>query len=275
MNRRSTELPVIPSALGGDHSNEVDLADLFCQAVSEDLFQLAWLQDKEITRDGMAQLVEIEFPDNLGLKLVGAEAEEVLALTREAVQELTAAADKLYFELAADYTAIYLMHGFDVSPCESVWFDEDGLIYQEPMFQIRDAMQHYGLQSADWRQRSEDHLVMQLLFVAYLMETGTCVALQDAARFLDEHTLRWLGKFANRISSRCETKFYAGLVSLTHLYLDQLRNELALILDQTRPTTEEIEKRLRSKQPPPTEQANCGPLCTPRDDPKPNRRRYP
>ena len=248
----------------------------FRQAVAGDLIELAYLLSDELTAETLKDLNRVEFPSSLGLRLEGEEALQILQLLREAVWELAQASTEQLHELAADYAAIFLTYAYRASPYESVWFDEDGLVYQEPMFEVREVMRHYGLQAEDWRRRSEDHLVMQLLFVAYLLECDSENALRDAAGFLDEHTLRWVGKFTNRIASRCFTKFYAGLVGLTGSYLDQLRDELAELLNQPRPAAKEIEDRLAARH---TEivsnQSSCGPLCTPREDPKPNRRRYP
>lgn len=64
---------------------------------------------------------------------------------------------------------------------------------------------------------------------------------------MDEHILRWIGDFAKRVSARCASGFYAGLAQLTAVYLEELRDILAEILDQRRPDAEEIEERMRPK----------------------------
>lgn len=259
-----------------------DYLNQFRQLVSSDLVELAFLQSTELTEDTVRGLHRVTFPSNFGLQISSEEARSVTTLLREAIEELAEPSREQLDELAADYAAIYLLHGYRASPCESVWFDEDGLIFQESMFEVREVMKHYGLQANDWRRRSEDHLAMQLLFVACIFESagqGMCLesALRDAAKFLDEHTLRWVGQFASKVASRCFTKFYAGLVKLTELYLDQLRDDIAKILDQPRPNMAEINARYEAarRSTAAVTQSTCGPLCEPREDPKPNRRRYP
>jgi len=64
---------------------------------------------------------------------------------------------------------------------------------------------------------------------------------------MDEHLLRWIGEFARRIGQRCSTRFYAGLALLTAAYLDELRDLLAELTDDPRPTPEEIEERMKPK----------------------------
>lgn len=267
-----------------DSAYETGDLNEYRKSVANDLIELAWLQSTELTAGVLNDLQKVGFPDSLGLQLTREDAPGILSQMREAVRELNNPTPQQFDELAADYAAIYLLHTHRASPCESVWFDEDGLVYQEPMFQVREVMRHYGLQAEDWRIRSEDHLAMQLLFAAYLIERpspqmsarGT---LNDAAQFLDEHTLRWVGKFAAKISARCATRFYAALVVLTEVYLDQLRNDLAEILDSPRPAAKEIAAKFEAARMAAVnainQQASCGPLCETREDPKPNRRRYP
>jgi hypothetical protein len=95
-------------------------------------------------------------------------------------------------------------------------------------------------------------LVLQLEFIAALLERAGCsedptALLGDAARFLDEHLLRWLEEFGDRVALRCATPFYAGLALLTTSYLDALRNFLAFLLGAPRPAPEEIAGRMKAE----------------------------
>jgi TorA maturation chaperone TorD len=226
----------------------------FCAAVSDDLSLLAKLHGIELNETMLNVLKSISFPEQLGLSLSGDKSSAVI---KHLAQEVKAWPGKnipasLMDDLAADYAAIYLNKGYGVSPHESVWLDEDGLVMQEPMFQVREIYNRHGLEAANWRLLADDHLVNELEFIAYLM---TRVAegedkdkvLQEVARFLDIHLLRWLGEFAERAAPRCETGFYAGLSLLTDLYCEELRDLLALILDQPRPTAEEIVELTKPK----------------------------
>ncbi len=67
---------------------------------------------------------------------------------------------------------------------------------------------------------------------------------------MDEHLLRWFGDFAARVAARCDTAFYAALAMLTAAYCEQVRDLLASVLDEPRPTREEVEERCRSKRQP-------------------------
>lgn len=70
----------------------------------------------------------------------------------------------------------------------------------------------------------------QLQFLSHLFSTpGLDLARSatEAARFLDEHLLRWFGLFAKRVASRCETPYYCGIATFTHAYLECVRDHLA------------------------------------------------
>jgi len=231
------------------HQDEEPLAR-FRHEVSDDLMTLAVLHDSEITGERIEQLRAVEFPDGLALKLESARGIEALKIMRYAVECLPVADDREAIDaLVVDYADIYLTYKLRASPCESVWLDEDGLIMQEPMFQVRDWYQRHGLAAKNWRERNDDHLVLQLEFIAHLLGSGAGTEkLTDAAAFMDEHLLRWVTHFGERVASRGATPFYAGLAVLTAAYVDELRDLIAQLLDEPRPTPEEIEARMKPRE---------------------------
>lgn len=224
------------------------MLDRLCAETAQDLLALALLHDRELDRELIHALWRDCYEDFLGLRLRGQRASRALGLLREGLTEIpTELCQATLDRLAADYADIYLTYGLRASPCESVWLDEDNLAMQEPMFRVRAWYRRHGLGVEDWRKRSEDHLVNELHFLAHLLEgaaeSGT---LDEAARFMDEHLLRWIDRFAERVAGRCETRFYAGLALLTAAYLDELRDLLAELLGTPRPTAEEVEARTPS-----------------------------
>ncbi|MBK9595928.1 MAG: molecular chaperone TorD family protein [Rhodocyclales bacterium] len=154
--------------------------------------------------------------------------------------------ENAFDRLAADYAAIYLTAAYGASPCESAWIDEDHLVCQDAMFQLREIYLSAGLAAADWRRRSDDHLVLQLAYLSHAARSAETVAeWRSIARFMDEHLLRWLPDFAARVSCRCESAFYAGLAVLTHAWCDEFRDLLAAQLGEPRPGREEVELRMK------------------------------
>jgi TorA maturation chaperone TorD len=209
----------------------------FREAAAEDLLLLALLHDRELTRKQISSLREHCYDDFLGLNLRGERARQALNLLRQGLTDLpTELTDASLDALAVDYAEIYLTYGLRASPCESVWLDEDNLALQSPMFRVRAWYRRYGLAVEDWRKRSDDHLVYELRFLAQLLRGDPePAALAEVAQFLDEHPLRWIDRFAERVCTRCATRFYAGLALLTAAYLDELRDLLAALIGQPRP----------------------------------------
>lgn len=220
-----------------------ELLELFGNIVVGDLDQLILLHDKEPDRKLLAGMKEAGFPSSLGIKLETRRGEDAFDIALRIVEELEVT-EEMLDELAADFAAIYLNHSIQASPLESVWIDDEGLTHQEPMFQVRNYYREHGLQAEDWRIRSDDHLVMQMRFIQHLMAEN---AYETAARFMDEHLLRWLAPFCDRVATRCATPWFAASALLTHAWLEEFRDLLAAVLDEPRPSNEEIEERMKPK----------------------------
>ncbi len=239
------------SISSSDDSRETtDYLELLLAAVADDLEMLAVLHAAECSAQQIRQLKTIGFPENLGFRMRGTHGHDAMQLMTEALRALPERPDdSVLDELAADYTAIYINNRYHAAPAESIWLDEDGLAYQQPMFQVREWYGRHGLCVEDWRKRSDDHLVMQLQFIANLSRRISDKRdLVEVARFLDEHLLRWVTEFAERVAARCGTAFYAGLCLLTAAYCDNLRDLIATITGEPRPTPEDIEAQMNPQQ---------------------------
>jgi len=221
--------------------------------IAEDLALLAGVQDRELDLESIELMHELGFPRCLHFTPRGELAGEAFTVLEEAMRALRSPDTEVLDELAADYADIYLNHSIQASPLESVWLDEEGLTMQEPMFQIREWYRRFGMAAENWRVRSDDHLVLQLQFLSRLIggrvngSLSRPERLAEAARFIDEHLLRWIEEFARRVAARCGTPLYAGVAMLTAAYLDELRDVLAELLGEPRPTAEEIEERMKPK----------------------------
>lgn len=225
--------------------------DQFRAAAAQDLAFLATLHNAELDDELLGRLRDAGFPDALGLNLVGDTGRAARDLLARSLAGLAPPmSQEVRDELAADYAAIYLTYALHASPCESVWLDQENLAMQAPMFQVRDFYRHHRLAAADWRTRSDDHLVLELHFLSCLLQDEHPQALPEAACFLDEHLLRWLPRFAERVAARCATPFYAGAARLTAAYCDELRDLLAELLGTPRPSAEDVEARMQPRPAP-------------------------
>ncbi len=223
----------------------------FRRLAAEDLLALALLHHAEPSGELLESLRQDGGSLGLGLELQSAAGQAALQAMVAAFAGLPETLDQgIIDQFAADYADIYLTNGYGASPHESVWLDEDHLMRQEPMFQVRACYARHGLTAGNWRTRPEDHLALELQFLAYLLVPERGDTLTEAAQFLDEHVLRWLPAFAQRVAERCRTRFFAALAQLTTAYCEELRDLLALVLAQPRPTASEIEQRMKPKTAP-------------------------
>ena len=180
---------------------------------AEDLCTLAWLHASEHPSVVWTALNRAGFPE--GLVLLPADDPAVVSMSgiladlgRRAEGDRAALDD----EIAADYAAIYLTHALRASPFESVWRDDEHLMWQGPTFEVRKLYRRHGLAVRDWRELPDDHLSNELAFVGALLGRGE---LQAARAFLADHLLVWLPKFAQQVAGRAHTALYGGLAVLT------------------------------------------------------------
>ncbi|MES9833257.1 MAG: molecular chaperone TorD family protein [Candidatus Thiodiazotropha sp. DIVDIV] len=228
-------------------SSSIEVLRVFFQVIADDMKLFVLLHDKEPDATLLKALLENDFPNGLGLNLVTEYSAQGRNIIEKALSALSENIDQSVIdELAVDYANIYLNYRIHASPEESVWIDEEDLTCQDSMFQVRSWYEKYGMQAENWRIRPDDHLVLQLQFLNYLFSIAKSQTdLQEIAQFMDEHLLRWLSSFSERVANRCDTPYFAGIALLTNAYCEELRDLIATIVDQSRPTQEEIEKRMK------------------------------
>jgi TorA maturation chaperone TorD len=215
----------------------LDFPPDFAQAVSDDASSLAVLHDRELTAPTIAALQAAAFPTNLGLLPT---QPEIWQYTRSAVCALASSQEALD-DLAAAYAELYLTGALGVSACESAWLDEDNLLCQAPMFELRALYRKAGLVATNWRMRSEDHVALQLTYIAHCAQHAQGAASwQVLADMLDQHLLLWMPQFAQQAAQRGAHPFYAGLAAVSAHWLDRLRDILAAALETPRPAREDI-----------------------------------
>lgn len=125
---------------------------------------------------------------------------------------------------------LYLFIGTDrvLAPVwESIYFNENRLVFQEQTLQVREWYAKFGLQIERLNREPDDHIGLELSFVSQLaslalgaLEAGNPPAveafLQAQAGFLSEHLLRWGPAWARLVDQHAKTDFYRGLAHLAH-----------------------------------------------------------
>lgn len=221
----------------------------FFNIVAEDLQMLSALHGKEPDADLIHLLREQRFPDGLGLRLTSERGREACDVMAEALRLLPESVDQTVLDdLAADYASIYLNHRIQASPEESVWINEENLTHQDSMFQVREWYARYGMEAPDWRTQPDDHLVLELEFIGRLLSQRVDhEQLREVSCFMDDHLLRWLMDFAERVASRCDTPYFASMAMLTGAYCEELRDLIVDVLGEARPSKAEVEERMQPR----------------------------
>jgi TorA maturation chaperone TorD len=192
-----------------------------CGLLSKALYvypERAWLQtliDEEVF--SLAPFAETQPEMVVGLAL----------LQRWAAAQNGDLSPEAFGDLRADYTQLFIGVGaVKAPPWESVYFSEDRLIFQEQTLQVRRWYQRYGLQVQRLNQEPDDHLGLELAFLAHLAQAGVAALEQghDAAAaelldaqadFLAEHPLRWAAQWNALVQQHARTDFYRGIARLT------------------------------------------------------------
>jgi putative dimethyl sulfoxide reductase chaperone len=213
---------------------------LFCGLLSKALYtypEKAWLNDL------IAQDVFAEVPFGVGQAdiTVGMEI-----LQKWSAENRGDVFDQAFDTLEADYMHLFVGPGKLLAPLwESVYADEERMLFQEVTLQVRAWYLRFGLQTANLYHEPDDHIGIEFGFLAHLAQLSLQAlqagdnrqfdALLQAQRdFLGEHMLRWVPVWARDVQADARTGLYRGLA---HLACGALK-ELEIILRV--PTPKEV-----------------------------------
>lgn len=113
----------------------------------------------------------------------------------------------------------------EVPPYESVHRGTEGLVFDEQTLDVRAAYRTLGLTAPNLNREPDDHIGLELDFVAQAMlmaidavDAGTSDALvpvASARAFLRDHVLTWAPDMLRTLEARAGTEFIAGLALLS------------------------------------------------------------
>lgn len=108
---------------------------------------------------------------------------------------------------------------------ESVYFNESRLVFQKQTLEVREWYASFGLQTEHLNKEPDDHIGLELSFIAHLASRAMQLAdgdiktfnelLQAQRDFLFEHLLRWGPAWAKLVKKHAETDFYRGIAHLS------------------------------------------------------------
>lgn len=140
--------------------------------------------------------------------------------------------EELQKKLRQDFFSLFEMSPPRCYIHESVWLGKDKLLYDKQTFAVRAWYAKYGLQAHDSDKGPDDHLGLELSFVAYLLnqyeskQEERVELLSDIRCFMDEHLMKWAPQCLEKITEQAGTSFYQGLGLLVASTLGQLEKSL-------------------------------------------------
>ena len=129
-------------------------------------------------------------------------------------------------EIRADFVSLFVgLRKTLAPPWESVYVSRERRVFQEPTLAVRRAYLEAGLHHNKMFEAPDDHISLELEFVACLderlavaLESGSLDQVSELGRrkqcFVEDHLARWIGMFATDILAHATTEFWKG-VALT------------------------------------------------------------
>ncbi len=128
--------------------------------------------------------------------------------------------------LARDYARTFLVGHGAVAPYESVFRSPEGLAMQAPRDETLAFYTRFGMGCDDGCREPEDHLGLQLAFMASLTDEALRAEpqrrlsyLQGQREFLDSHLLPWVGRLAAAVDEIDAAGWYGGVLGLVREFL--------------------------------------------------------
>ncbi len=128
--------------------------------------------------------------------------------------------------LTWDFNRLFVGPGEMLAPpWESVYRSKTKLTFQEPTLQVRALYEEFGVQAPALHREPDDHLALELAFLATLSERaieaaargdgeqlGRCLRAQQ--EFLHDHLLAWAPGCLALVEAHAETDYYRGAARL-------------------------------------------------------------
>ena len=133
--------------------------------------------------------------------------------------------------LQGDHCQLFVGSGMPKAPpWESFYRTEEGLMVSSHTLEVRAFYERFGLVSERRKQEPEDHIGLELEFMACLCDRhGECLRKGDVREtavtakaqrdFLDGHLLRWVPRFCAALDRFAWTDFFRGMGRLTEGFL--------------------------------------------------------
>ncbi|MEW6524869.1 MAG: molecular chaperone TorD family protein [Bacillota bacterium] len=128
----------------------------------------------------------------------------------------TGAVDKAREELQLEYARLFLTPG-GLYPYESMYLGKEGHLMDEPYEQVRRFYLEQGTAVAPGQLHPEDHLAVELGFLAHLWSQDQVEAYY---RFCRQHVLAWVPRCMEDLKAKTRSGWYQALADLVLAVLE-------------------------------------------------------
>ncbi|MEH7416673.1 molecular chaperone TorD family protein [Neobacillus drentensis] len=127
-----------------------------------------------------------------------------------------------------EYRRLFIGPGALVAPpWESYYRSREHLLFEEWTLQIRELYHQFGLQFLRENNEPDDHLLLEMEFMTFLieqnmqvLETDKILELVDIQiHFLQKHLTLWIPEFCKRVMNHTSSRLYLGAAMLLEDFL--------------------------------------------------------
>lgn len=185
---------------------------------------LATVYRQEVSVDLLRQVKDPQF--------LGVLSDLGVQLTNDFLQKPE---EELLSDLAVEYTGLFLGPGGHISPHESVHHQrgdgQSGMLWGESTAEVKKFIESTGLSyDSDYR-GLPDHISVELEFMQQLAlreeqawreedENGALDCLKIERKFLEQHLIRWVPIFCEKVIELAELPFYREMAALTKNFIE-------------------------------------------------------
>jgi TorA maturation chaperone TorD len=141
--------------------------------------------------------------------------------------------DELLEDLAVEYARLFLGPGKHISPHESVHFQRDdgqwGKLWGASTVEVKKFIESTGLNYTEEYKGLPDHISVEFEFMQQLTlheekvwkEADKAAGYRRAEKkFVEEHLMRWIPGFCEKVIQEAELPFYRAMAALTRSFIE-------------------------------------------------------
>lgn len=150
---------------------------------------------------------------------------------KDFIKQLETNKDDTLEKCCSEYTRLFIgPTTLPAPPWESVYLTKERLIFQESTLKVRQCYLKYNFLPANYRSEADDHLALELDFMANLSQLTESVfqddkindvieILKDQKAFLEQHLLVWVPQFVSELEAATSHPLYREMASVLREFL--------------------------------------------------------